>query len=53
MKYNKTENKLKFDYNNMMAAFIGERGFTDKELHSMNPAAKAAFDKVSEGRGKG
>lgn len=53
MKYNKTENKLKFDYNNMTAAFIGERGFTDKELHSMIPAAKAAFYKVCEGRGKG
>ena len=24
MKYNKIENKLKFDYNNMMASYIGE-----------------------------
>lgn len=53
MKYNKIENKLKFDYNNMMAAYIGENGFTEKDLAEMNAPAKAAFNFVSENRGKG
>ena len=29
MKYNKIENKLKFDYNNMMASYIGANVFTE------------------------
>lgn len=53
MKYNKIENKLKFDYNNMMASYIGENGFTEKDLAEMNASAKAAFNFVSENRGKG
>lgn len=53
MKYNKIENKLKFDYNNMMASYIGENGFTEKDLAEMNAPAKAAFNFVSENRGKG
>ncbi|UKI51738.1 MAG: hypothetical protein L6V79_06035 [Clostridium sp.] len=48
MKYNKIENKLKFDYNNMMASYIGENGFTEKDLAEMNAPAKAAFNFVSE-----
>ena len=51
MKYNKIENKLKFDYNNMMASYIGENGFTEKDLAEMNAPAKAAFNFVSENRG--
>lgn len=53
MKYNKTENKISFDYNNMMQAFIGEKGFTDKELSSAGKTAAAAFEYVKNNRGKG
>lgn len=53
MKYDRTENKLKFDYNNMMKSFIGEKGFTDKEIAAMSKKAADAFDYVRENRGKG
>ncbi len=53
MKYNKSENRLKFDYNNMMQSFIGEHGFTDKELSAMNKRAEDAYSFVAANRGKG
>ncbi len=41
---------LRFDYNNMMADYVGSaQGFTDKDLKD----ARAAFETVAEGRGKG
>ncbi|HIU82552.1 MAG TPA: glucose-6-phosphate isomerase [Candidatus Faecicola pullistercoris] len=52
MAYNKTENKLRFDYNNMMAKNIGEHGITDKELSSAATKAYIAFDYVERHRGK-
>lgn len=53
MKYNKTENRLKLDYNNMMQSYIGEHGFSDKELAAMNKKAEEAYTSVVSGRGKG
>ena len=46
--------KIKVDYNNMMADFIGkEQGFTDRELRSNKKVAERAFNEVMANRGKG
>ncbi len=45
--------KLRLDVNNMMADYIGENGFTDKELEAVAPKAKEAFAYVANNRGKG
>ncbi len=45
--------QLKFDYNNMMKAFIGEEGFTEAEIKSNTDLAKSAFETVAANRGKG
>ncbi len=45
--------KLRLDVNNMMADYIGDKGFTDKEIEEAIPEAKAAFSIVKENRGKG
>lgn len=37
MKYNKIENKLKFDYNNMMASYIGENRKSRVQLRFRKP----------------
>lgn len=44
---------FKFDYCNMMSAFIGEQGIKDAELDSTMPAAEAAFDYFQAKRGTG
>ena len=46
--------KLKLDYNNMMAEFVGEKeGVTDKDLKSHTAFAVGAFDRVQAKRGTG
>ena len=50
----KDELKIKFDYNNMMADFIGdEHGFSAQELAANKKLAEAAHKTVCDGRGKG
>ena len=45
---------LKFDYNNMMAEYVGSKeGFTQADITAVSPAAAKAFKEVQEGRGKG
>lgn len=43
---------IRFDYNNMMTDYVGEKGITEKELASYKSTAKNAFASVKEGRGK-
>lgn len=50
---NREEFKLRLDVNNMMAEYIGEKGFTAKELEAVSSKAKEAFLYVKENRGKG
>lgn len=46
--------KLRFDYNNMMAKYVGENeGLQENELVKMNGFAKEAFDKFTAIRGTG
>lgn len=50
----KEELKIKFDYNNMMADFIGEEhGFTVNGINAHKLLAESAFDTVTENRGSG
>ncbi len=44
--------RVTLDYNNMTEKFLGERGFTPKQLSAYNIAAAAAFQYVKENRGK-
>ena len=43
---------IRFDYNNMMVDYVGEKGISEKELASYKSVAKSAFASVKEGRGK-
>lgn len=43
---------IKFDYNNMMTDYVGDEGFTDKEIKDQKANIAAAFDSVMAGRGK-
>ncbi len=46
--------KLKLDYNNMMAEYVGEKeGITEKELFNHVPVMKQAFQRVEDSRGVG
>ena len=45
--------RIRFDYNDMMADFIGENGITDSELSESEGLCKAAFDTFNARRGKG
>ena len=47
--------QIKFDYNNMMADFVGEKeGFTDKEIKTgIKQYAESAFEAVQQKRGTG
>ena len=36
--------RIRFDYNDMMADFIGEKGLTEKELNDSEGLCKSAFD---------
>ena len=50
----KNSMKIKLDYNNMMAEFIGkENGFTDKDLSAAKKIAENACNEVCANRGKG
>ena len=42
---------IRFDYNNMMSDYVGEKGITAAELKSYKNAAKSAFETVKAGRG--
>ncbi|MBR1676081.1 MAG: glucose-6-phosphate isomerase [Clostridia bacterium] len=45
---------LRFDYNNMMSEYVGEKeGITTKEINSLKPYAVKALGNVIENRGKG
>lgn len=44
--------RVTLDYNNMTDKFLGDKGFTPKQLASYNTAASAAFAYVKENRGK-
>lgn len=45
--------RVRVDYNNMMEEFLGEEGFSVKELNSLKPAIAEAYNKVQTNRGKG
>ncbi|MBR6765978.1 MAG: glucose-6-phosphate isomerase [Clostridia bacterium] len=45
--------KLRLDVNNMMAEYIGDKGFTTEELDAVKSKAKESFMFVKENRGKG
>ena len=45
--------RVRVDYNNMMAEFLGEEGFTVKELDALKPAIASAYNKVQTNRGTG
>ncbi|MBS5023843.1 MAG: hypothetical protein KH054_11900 [Firmicutes bacterium] len=44
--------RVTLDYNNMTEKFLGDKGFTSKQLASYNTAAAAAFRYVKENRGR-
>ena len=44
--------RVTLDYNNMTDTFLGERGFSQKQLSAYNLKAAAAFRFVKENRGK-
>ena len=44
--------RVTVDYNNMTEQFLGDKGFSEKELRAMAPMASAAFDYVKAIRGK-
>ncbi len=45
--------KLRLDVNNMMAEYIGDKGFTEAEISAVIPKAKNAFEYVKTNRGTG
>ena len=46
--------RLRFDYNNMMSEFVGEKeGFTEAELKKYASLTKSSFDAVNANRGTG
>lgn len=44
--------RVTLDYNNMMETFLGEKGFTDRDLAAYRVPANKAFAYVKENRGK-
>lgn len=44
--------RVRVDYNNMTQAFLGDKGFSDKQLASYRTAAAKAYAYVKENRGK-
>lgn len=47
------QQKIRLDYNNMMADYVGQEGFSDQELDALAPQCQAAFDYVEKNSGKG
>lgn len=43
---------IQFDFNNMMAKFVGSEGFTDEEIFAMGDVSKGAFEFFKANRGK-
>ncbi len=43
---------LKIDYNNMMADFVSEQGFSKKDFDAKKEAVRNAYEEVSQNRGK-
>lgn len=53
-KINKQEMMIRFDYNNMMADYVGEKeGITDSLIARNMPTIKGAFKSVKDNRGQG
>ncbi|MDE7372757.1 MAG: glucose-6-phosphate isomerase, partial [Clostridia bacterium] len=44
---------IKFDFNNMMDAYIGEEGITEKEIADVQAKTKDAYDYFENNRGTG
>ena len=44
--------RVTLDYNNMTEKFLGDKGFTDRQLSAYASKANAAFKYVKENRGK-
>ena len=44
--------RVRLDYNNMTDTFLGDKGFSKKDLDAYNAKANAAFEFVKENRGK-
>ena len=44
--------RVTIDFNNMTDKFLGERGFTEKQLYSYAHRAVSAFNYVKNNRGK-
>ena len=51
--FDKQENRIRFDYNNMTQDYIGDKGLSEKELRDAKPLAANAYTKVKDGAGKG
>ena len=51
--FDKQENKIRFDYNNMTQDYIGDKGLSVKELEDAKAVAANAYAKVRDGAGKG
>lgn len=47
------KNKIIFDYNNMMAEYVGGDGFTQEQIKGVQALAKTALDSVNSSRGTG
>ncbi len=45
--------RVRVDYNNMMSEFLGDEGFTVKELDALKPAISVAYNTVQNNRGTG
>ena len=53
-KFNKNDNQIRFDFNNMMADYIGEeQGFSSRDISAVAPIARSAFESVKQQGGAG
>ena len=50
---NKENLRLRLDYNNMMADFLGDRGIKQDQIDSMRQEADRALSSIQQNRGKG
>ncbi len=49
----RNEMRIKLDFNNMMEGYVGEEGFSEKQIADCKDLCKAAHESVSANRGKG
>lgn len=47
------KDKIIYDYNYMMSANLGKKGFSEKQIDEVSPLCAAAFNALESGRGKG